>query len=149
MSENTKVRLIQYERSVNSIWVPDRYEFNPKGRLPWLQKLLFKVLRKLKADSFDTAVTYKTVEVDTDKILSALMENQRDIELLYHKRAKYVVMGPSDFSRFSGELEAHQFMRFNFNARIGLGRAITPMGLECVVVPWVEGFFVLPDLAGV
>lgn len=142
-----KVRLISQQRQEAAIWVPNRYEFNAKGRLLWLQRLLFWTLNKLKAYSYDTKVTYTTTEIDTSKILDALMQNQCNAEMLYHKRAKYVVMGPSEFSRFSGEMRDHApFMQFNFDARVGFGRSMTTLGLECVVVPWIEGFFVMPEL---
>jgi|ERR1051326_457519 hypothetical protein len=144
------VRLIRHIEQSATVLAPGRYEFNENGRLPWLQKLLFAILRRLRADSYDTKVNYTTVEVDTGKILDAVMQNACDAESLYFQRAKYIVMGPSDFARFTSEgpksgLYA-DFMQFSFDARLGYGRTVTVFGLECVVVPWIEGFFVMPDL---
>jgi hypothetical protein len=91
-------------------------------------------------------VTYKTTEIDTSKILEALMKNTRDVQMLYYKRAKYVVMGIEAFAQMSNEPHVHEMMRFNFNTRIGINRQFTALGLEVIVVPWIEGFFVLPEL---
>lgn len=114
-----------------------------------MQKLLFAILRRLGANSFVQSVTYTTTEIDTGKILDAVMRNQADAERLYFKRAKYVVMGPREFAQFSstsGKDLYPQFMQFSFDARLGYGQTVTVFGLECVVVPWIEGFFVMPDL---
>jgi hypothetical protein len=108
---------------------------------------LFKILRKLKADSFDRQVTYKHTVVDTDDILAALVKNQREVMMLYNKRAKYVVMGPRQLSKLAIQSpELMQMTRFRFNTQIGLNRQILPMGLEVVIVPWIDGFFVMPEL---
>lgn len=143
---DNKIRLITYERQTATLIDPDRFEFNPRGRLLWLQRLIFQVLRWLRANSLQTSVSYETVEIDTSNILNALMENQRDVEMLYNRRARYVVMGPRDLARLCDQPEIRELMRFNFTSLIGINSRRTVLGLEVVVVPWVEGFFVLPDL---
>lgn len=139
---NNKVHLIRRERHETAFLNPNRFELNPKGRAPWLQKLLFKVLRWLKADSYDTAIEYTTVQIDPSSIIDALMRNRVDVERLYNKRARYVVMGPGEFHRFCTGPETNSVMRLN----IGIHGKRTMLGLEVVIVPWIEGFFVLPDL---
>lgn len=143
------VRLVRQHRDVQSVWVPDRYEFNARGKWPWLQRRLFKILGKLKAYSYDQRVTYSTTEIDTTKILDAIMRNQHDVAMLMRGRAKYVVMGIDEFAEVSNDPAVRDFMRFNFNANVSDGYYHqTMLGLECVVVPWIKGFFVLPDLEG-
>lgn len=114
--------------------------------MPWLQRLLFKVLRWLKANSYNTTVTYQTIEIDTQDIFTALMKNRYDVEALYNKRARYVIMGPNDFMRFTKGAEAHDMMRIHFSAALGTKMKPNILGLEVVIVPWIDGFFVLPDL---
>lgn len=143
---STRIHLIRQERHEAAILNPNRFEFNSKGRLPWLQKLLFKVLRWLKADSYDTTVEYTTVEIDQTSIIDALMRNRIDLERLYNKRARYVVMGPDDFRRFCTAPEINNMMMVNFTAPVGMNGKRTILGLEVVIVPWIDGFFVLPDL---
>jgi hypothetical protein len=141
-----EIKLIRYEQQTAVAINPDRYQLNRSGRLPWLQRALFWILRKLKANALETSITYKTIEIDTTKIIDALMRNRVDVERLYNKRAKYVVMGPEAFREFNNAAEVRYFMAFNFNTQIGMNRQITIMGMECIIVPRIEGFFVLPDL---
>lgn len=143
------VQLIRHTEQRATKWLPNRYEFNASGRLPRLQKLIFKVLGWLNANARDEKITYSTVEIDTGKILDAVIQNAGDAENLYFKRAKYIVMGPRDFARFASEAPKSgypQFMQFSFDAPLGYGRTVTVFGFECVVVPWIEGFFVMPEL---
>jgi hypothetical protein len=144
--ETNKIHLLRQERHETAILNSNRFEFNSKGRLLWLQKLLFKVLRWLKADSYDTAIEYTTVEIDPSNIIDALMRNRVDVERLYNKRARYVVMGPRDFQRFSSAPEINSMLMFSFSTPIGMNGKQTILGLEVVIVPWIDGFFVLPDL---
>lgn len=144
---DNKIRLIKHDRQLVTALDPKRFEFNPKGRLPWLQRWLFKLLGKLGANSLNESVTYTKVEIDTSRILDALLENQRDVMMLYNKSARYVVMGPKDFARFCGDPEYRDPLYFNFSAPIGMNGKRSILGLEVVIVPWIEGFFVLPDLA--
>lgn len=145
---SNRINLISRERHATAILNPNRFEFNPEGRMPWLQRFLFKLLRWLKADSYDTSVTYTTVKIDPPNILDALMRNRVDVERLYNKRARYVVMGASDFQRFSTAPEINDMLRFNFMAPFGMNGQRTILGLDVVIVPWIEGFFVMPDLEG-
>lgn len=146
---NNKIRLIRHEQQAVTAISPNKYEFNSCGRLPWLQKLLFKLLSKLGANSLDRSVAYKTTEIDTSSILTALMESQRDVTMLYNKRARYVIMGPRDFARFSNEPEIRDMLRFHFTSQIGYNNTRAILGMEVVIVPWIDGFFVLPDLEDV
>lgn len=143
---SNRINLIRQEPRETAVLNPNRFEFNPRGRMPWLQKLLFKALRWLKADSYDTHIEYKTVEIDPPSIIDALMLNRVDVERLYNRRAKYVVMGPSDFHRFCTAPEIKDMLAFSFTVPIGMNGERTILGLEVVIVPWIEGFFVLPDL---
>lgn len=143
---DNKIRLIKTEQQTVAAINPDRFEFNPRGRFPWLQRWLFKLLAKLGANSLEKSVTYKTVEIDTTRILEALFENQRNVMELYNKRARYVVIGRKDFTRFCSDPEYRDPLYFNFSAPIGINNQRTILGLEVVVVPWIDGFFVLPDL---
>lgn len=143
---DNQIRLIKHEHQLATAIDPNRFELNQRGRWPWLQKLLFKLLRKLGANSLNTSVSYKTVEIDTKSILNALMENQRDVMTLYNKRARYIVMGPRDYARFTNDPECRDLLYFGFSVPIGMGNRRTIMGMEVVIVPWIEGFFVMPDL---
>jgi hypothetical protein len=144
MMSNSQVRIITHEKE--NLWElnKDRFEFNPKGKFPWLQKRLFKLLRWMKADSFDKVIKYNTRTIDTSKIVEAIRFNKYDIERLYYKKARYVIMGYDAFTALDGEMR--EFLRFEAPIRMGMGNRSEIMGLEIIVVPWIEGFFVLPDL---
>lgn len=146
LSDYNRIRLVRAETDTTSVWVPNRYEFNAKGKWPWLQRQLFKILDRLRAYSYDTQVTYSTVEVDTSKIVEALMQHQSDVHMLMERRAKYLVIGVDAFAELSNDPMIRNYMRFDFQTKIGYNNRYQMLGLECIVVPWIQGFFILPDL---
>jgi hypothetical protein len=42
--------------------------------------------------------------------------------------------------------EIREALYFTFSSPIGINGKRTILGLEVVALPWIEGFFVLPDL---
>jgi hypothetical protein len=149
MSLNNQSIVFPVTQKRESGWVlsPNRYEFNAKGRWPWLQRWAFWLLDKLSARACDESITYSTVHVDGNDIIQAVMRNRADIERLYNKRAKYLVIGAEDLARLLNEPSIRQMMRFRFPVQIGgFDGRCGILGLEVVVVPWLSGFFVMPDL---
>lgn len=130
-----------------SLFLPGKFAFNPAGKLPWLQKILFAILKKLHAEAYEDRIKYSRVAVDTKDIAESICRNARDAELIWNQRAKYVVMGPCAFSQLAREGNSgNQFLDFPITVQMGNGRIFRPLGLRIVVVPWIDGVFVMPEL---
>jgi hypothetical protein len=153
MSESV-VRTFQMSRAVEWVAETDKFQFDPKAKAPWLQKVCFWLLKLLGAHAKFAQEHIKRVDIDLNKLVDALMRNRADVEMLYHKRAKYLVVGADKFEDLvtSPEVQASYMMfevPLHFNARAGYnGRPMPQMfaGLQVVVVPWIDGMFVLPEL---
>ena len=143
---SNKIRLIKHEQQLATGLDPDRYEFNPRGRLPWLQRLLFKGTCETPSQR---AQYNHQLRNRRDRHLANPQRpdgNQRDVANLYNKRARYVVMGTRDLARLMETPEIREALYFTFSSPIGINGKRTILGLEVVALPWIEGFFVLPDL---
>ena len=126
---------------------PDQFKYNPKANWPMLQRLVFWFARKLKTEAWEDRVKYRTIVVDTKDITEAICRNAAQAELIWQQRAKYVVMGPRAFSQLTEQgHSAGQFLRFPIRLQMGKGQIFRPLDLEIIVVPWIEGFFVMPEL---
>jgi hypothetical protein len=130
----------------------DKYQYNPNGKAPWLQRLCFRVLDKLQAHAEFQEIKIMRTRLDLDKLVDALMRNKIDVERIYNKRAKYLVIGGDKWLALTNDT-AHNLQMFtvpyDFNARVGFNSTPTPKmfaGLKVIVVPWVDGLFVLPEL---
>lgn len=136
-------------RQFNSL---DTFQYNAKGKYPWLQKLCFKALRWLRASALLQEGEVRRVRLDLDDLVKAIMINQSDVEYIYHKRAKFLIVGHDKFKELAKceEFDYHFFdIPSNYRANVGYDREPMPYlfrGLRVVVVPWIDGMFVLPDL---
>lgn len=152
MMNHTAVTTYHMLRSVEWVTSPDKYQYDPKGRWPWLQRACFWVLKKLGAFASFSEEHIQRVDIDLDKLVEAVMRNRADVEMLYRKRAKYLVVGADKFYELSVSVQPH-YMTFTvphqFNARVGYNNRPMPQmfaGLQVIVVPWIDGMFVLPEL---
>jgi hypothetical protein len=130
----------------------DQYEYDPKGKWPLIQRACFWVLRKLKAFARFGATEIRRTELDLDKLVEAVMRNRADVMLLYNKQAKYLVVGMDRWYELTGAGDRN-YLTFevphSFHARIGYDNKPLPQlfaGLKVIVVPWIDGMFVLPEL---
>jgi hypothetical protein len=87
----------------------------------------------------------KTVEIDQRDIQTIIGQSQRAMRLLWNKQATTLIIGPEEFVRFKRELPLEMF---SFNAEWPLGNSgqFKMAGLRVVVVPWLSGWTLLPDL---
>jgi hypothetical protein len=133
----------------------DQLRVNPAGRWPWLQRVLFRLLRRLGASSgFEEIRRVECVRVDFDAIVAAVLTSQDDMMRVYQKRAAYIVVGGSRYHDLLGARDRSGMFvvsfPWDFQARTSLGMERHPRmfaGLKVAFVPWVDGLFVLPDLA--
>lgn len=148
---DTKLQAIptfRIERETTWTWKP--IEQPVAGKALWLQQILFWILRHLKAQFAVREDTYSRTEIDSRKVIDLLVEHCKNIQSLLgdHPTPKYAVMGNRQFrecidSARTGAPAKHPFQfHVSFPGRGGM----RVFGLEVIVVPWIDGCFILPDL---
>lgn len=91
-----------------------------------------------------TRSEYRTVRVEGASLLEKVRLNQHDLRMLWDQDGKYLIVGRK--AAYDLLHECDDFMHFQVDVKLGLNRKTRVLGLEVVVVPWIEGLFVLPDL---
>ena len=121
----------------------DVYSFREKGPAPWLQKLCFKILRKLGCDN---AIFYERgVErhvINPKSVVENLLRQQNTILQQAHDCAGVIYMGPSDFNSLAGETMGDCCMKMTVPYKHGTDGQF--YGMDIIVVPWMKGVLVAP-----
>lgn len=106
---------------------------------------------------FERSVSYETVEIDMRGSISKMLEHRHNLEMVSGKRAKYLILGRDQMNKVAMQdmviqhLGVHQvpLMVPVINHR-SLPSEPTHRrmmyDLEVIVVPYIDGCFVLPDL---
>ena len=114
----------------------------------WYQKLALWFLSQTGFThhyaTINTRAHFEYVEYDDD-IVQRLNLCQHDILMLWHELAKYVVVGHDVAHELLDRLNT-PYMRFPLEARLGHNGITKVLGLTLVIVPWLKGVAILPDL---
>jgi hypothetical protein len=118
--------------------VSDHYELAPRGRLAWLQRLLWRALRKMGAlkQGMEDAVSYETVTIEAERVIDRAREAHIRLNGV-GARPTRLLLGPTDMAELMGDA--------TFEA---LGRQIHAerfqfRDLTIEVVPHMRGVLVL------
>lgn len=138
-----RIEFVQSKRVSRRYKDKDLYSYRPKGRCPMLQRALFACLRVLKCDgAIYDELSFERQVIQPKSFMEALHRQHREILQRAHDVAGIVVMGPDEFSALGHELNAHQAI--SFKAPYSVDYRV--MGMKIVVVPWINGIFVMPDV---
>lgn len=88
----------------------------------------------------------RTIEIDTEKVLDAVRLSEREMYQVYSREARYLVIGRDLASRLFGEMNARQYFTTPLSGCMGFDGQTTVFGLTLVVMPWIKGFCLLPEL---
>lgn len=76
-------------------------------------------------------------------LLKVIADHRRSFEALYFERPKYLLLGKSQMARLQTEI----FKRMStYSARPKTSLRSSIDGLIILVVPWMDGMLMLPDL---
>jgi hypothetical protein len=111
----------------------------PPKATAWVNRLLAKCFFILTERHEDYI---KTVTIKHDEIKRAILCSQDNIEMLYNKRCRSVLMGPRQIGQLAHECAP---MCFEFTVDLGgpRGRRIFDIPIE--IVPWMDGVLLLPE----
>jgi hypothetical protein len=130
-------------------WVPmlDAYKLKPHGRFAWLQRLLWRGLRRFKAleQAHEPKTTYMRHVIDDAEFMRRIFK-QRDALFKVSREPTRLLIGSRDYAELMGCPEIHQMFDFRTEYHIeSSGRGPRIVGLKVTVVPWMEGLLVLPE----
>lgn len=105
----------------------------------WLARLL-----RMTTDKEWEQTTVHTITVNPAAYEKTVWEHSRRFMEQYGHPPKTVLLGRNEFRGFTEEL--YRQISFTATLRYGDHRGIRYMNMEVILVPWMEGVLVLPDL---
>ena len=118
----------------------DAYRFQPKGKLAFVQRWLWKLLHRMGALKFhfDEIVDYKRIYINRDDFSKSLYEAYGRC-FPYRKPTK-VYMGPEEFDKLAKTSIAGHCSMFSFDIPMGYQ---TMFNLPVTVVPHMNGVLII------
>jgi hypothetical protein len=118
--------------------VPDHYELAPRGRLAWLQRLLWRALHKMGAlkSGLENAVSYKTVTIDAERVIDRAREAHIRLNGV-GARPTRLLLGPPDMAELMRDATFEELGRQIHAERFQF------RDLTIEVVPHMRGVLVL------
>lgn len=96
----------------------DGFDFRPWKRFHWLERLAKRLWLRLAQERSGFSETYKTFEVSEDRIEKLILRSQDNIEMIWRREAKHVVMGFVQFDALRDHLY-HSGLSFGMDVRLG------------------------------
>jgi len=137
----------------------------------WLKKkvlygimwLLSKIDLKVEIVSADKKVMIHKITLNTDDIISLIQKNKVNLEMVWEEHPRFLVLGQKQwfeltnekayhFSKMSYELllkrQIKTYDRFDsvFNGSEKYQTETLFLGIQILVIPWVDACFFLPDV---
>lgn len=121
----------------------------------WLRRIVFRFAWSFcEPMEMCSDVSVKTVEFDSKKLLDVLREHQHNLYSMMWDGFDTVVMGPQQWCDIVGEL-ADRDMNFRIDVDLLMDDYVHPksgerhrthkiIGLNVIVVPWIDGMFIMP-----
>lgn len=118
------------------------YTFRHDRPMHWLQRACLFVLKKLQCHRIDQFFTIEKHVITDEKQMTLLRGLQRqglEIDYLFHRKPKYLLIGPEEYTQLMDEPTS----RFMWNFKITHQDF---SGLTVHVIPWMSGVLVVPEL---
>jgi len=124
------------------------YTFEPKGKFKFLQVWMWKALHWFGCIKQKHVWDYniKKVEIDTIGLINNICKQKQWLVSQFDLKSKYLIMGDEDFALMWNNKELGEFFRFNMGVAYSDYEGVTILGLKVVVVPWIKGMFVMPEI---
>jgi hypothetical protein len=147
-----KFQICINERTNTSFLKPhdDIYRYNQEGRIPWLQRLCFWILKKLKAYYIENVSQTSIITIDKNKTLEEIIRKV-SVDFFYDSNCKYILVGRdvlSDLRKLNQELSFYIPQAFYESYGSGCSTRGEYMGLTIIYIPWMMGALPLPEKLG-
>src|SRR5262245_37147227 len=124
----------------------DKFEFRKDRSHHWLQRICFFILRKLKAHSKLMTTVYRYTNLESKDLMGKIDEAIRTVVSLedHQPQNLVIIMGRSQFYELVQNREVHMAMGWTVPMRIRTPYSERCLDIPVAVVPWIEGFAVVP-----
>lgn len=116
------------------------FQFRTDRPYPWLQKICFFVLRKLRAFYYAEKVTIERHVIDSTTFMERLFKQREEMAKSFNIIPSKLLIGADDYAEMMHEVATTQM--FSFNAQFLFNKEI--IGLTVEVIPWMRGCLVMP-----
>jgi hypothetical protein len=131
------------------------------GKWVWLQNLAYKILKKFGKPYEIEVIKYSRYTLSVPSLIKAIEQSSNNLQMLMSRRAKYLIIGEDMYYKLTQEkrreenISGYPIFGVNmiqpssqspFETNYDYRKREMLFGLTVVVVPWVDGLFVLPDL---
>lgn len=144
-------RNIVNKREIYSYDIKDQYTFRSDRKYHWLQRLCLYVLRKLKCNVLKEEFRFKTYTFypeDSDNIIKNIIKFIGDNEYLFplNKKELVIAMGTDCFYELLGQDYQYGYLNLRIpDAKIYYNNEQMLLGMRLIIVPWISGWFILPE----
>lgn len=133
----------------------DKFYFRKDKKWHWVQKLCFKILRKIGAYAWGQEEKIDVITFEPDKVIDYLSD-QLNASWRYYgfEEIDFVLMGPKQFAEIMRIATPNMRQQFGFEVEMRVGmesdgyRHQEIMGMKIRVVPTVDGIVVIPKQRG-
>lgn len=143
-----RVTMLHSETAILYRPVKAVYTYTPKGKFKRLQRLLFWILSKLDCEYQEQFSKVQYTQLDIGDVVERIMASNENVQRIYHQRPKYVVVGQDYYRDLMTNDSAPMYLRHPVSAD-WLNKHSHNMqwqGFEIILVPWIEGLVILPEL---
>ena len=115
---------------------------------PWYVRLLWRLLLKFNPTFRvpEAVETFHTAVIDDLDLLDRLRLSHDEVRRITHNKAKHVLIGQSLARELLDDLVARHELSCPVSWPIGGPDGMRWYGLTVHVVPWMDGFVIVPDL---
>jgi hypothetical protein len=139
---------LTYNRSVKEI----RKDLNATDlyacTATWYERLAWWTVKKLgiRFRFTDIKDCFQSIPIDEQRIIDAVDLSAHEIELIHHKEIKYLLIGNKEAHEIFMEMQDMSYFSFPLDFQYCYGKVHQVRGLTVVVVPWMDGFCLVPEL---
>ena len=151
MSEQVLVSLCPVSRFARSVRLLTEFEASPSG---WLQRFALWLLGALRLRDVKLAEMVEKTEyitIDKQSIFDSLQLSQKDIRWLWREEPKHLIIGRAEFHKLRCEADVMNgpggMISFPHSLNMFMGDERKILGMTVHVIPWINGWAMLPDLA--
>lgn len=111
----------------------------------WIARLIqqwaWRIVSKLPAKSHTPEL--KISEYDINSIVSLVSETKDQLDLIWYREAKYLILGYDALRKLEVEIYSTSF---GVDLPVHKGKELRVFNLTVITVPWINGAFVLPEI---
>jgi len=128
----------------------DVFSFRKDKKHHWLQKLCFKILKRIGAYGLDESVSVSRITIDTKKVIDSIIAQRGMLEMSWQFPPSHIYMGPEDYASLMKD-ESFMFVTqpLSFTGSVEFGSTKMPekriMDIPFTIIPYMKGVLMVPE----